>query len=78
MLQASLKGFVDTEYDKRHTEIVGQKPRHVQEPALLPVTARKQIVHLVDHQHFEIHVPKMAECADLKFGHGMAPPTSAL
>ena len=41
---------------------------------LFVATARKQIVHLVDHQHFEVHVPKMAEPTDLKFGHGMATP----
>ena len=30
-----LEGFIDTEDDKLGTEIVGQEPQHVQEPALL-------------------------------------------
>lgn len=36
-----LKGLVDTEDDKRRTQIIGEEPKHVQETTLFAVAARR-------------------------------------
>ncbi|UOA21209.1 hypothetical protein DSM14862_04049 (plasmid) [Sulfitobacter indolifex] len=55
-----IDGSVDAEHDKRCAQIVGEETEHVKETTLFPIAACQQVMNLVDHDHFEVHVVQMA------------------